>query len=359
MPKRIVIVGGGYVGVDLAKNLEDKADVTLIEQRSHFVHTPAMLRAVVQPSILDRALIPYDRLLKRGRRVQARAAKVDDSGVIMDDGKRVEADIIVVATGSENTMPFKAKGGDIEGLRAANARVHGTLQKATSVAIVGGGAVGVELAGEITHAMPNTRITLITDQPSLFPDLPKKLGSQLAGKLRGAGVDLVFGARADNLESLTEPYSGTLTLSNGQEISADLIFPTIGSRAVSALLETLPGTEKGSANRYKVDNRLRPSSLANVYAAGDVVDAGDVMSIVAISRQLPWLKKALQALVDGKRVEDLKPYKPWNKAPILVPLGPRRGNSFLGLMTVGDGLTSKIKGKDLFLTRYNKALGQI
>ena len=71
MGKRIAIVGGGYLGAELAKAMDDIADVTLIEPRSHFVHASAMIRAVVQPSLVEDSLIPYDRLLKRGRVVAA------------------------------------------------------------------------------------------------------------------------------------------------------------------------------------------------------------------------------------------------------------------------------------------------
>ncbi|MEO4044785.1 FAD-dependent oxidoreductase [Hoeflea sp. CAU 1731] len=358
MTKRIAIIGGGYIGARLAKTLENKADITLIEQRSHFVHTPAMIRAVVDPSIVDSALIPFGNLLTSGKFVQARAANVDGRGVTLEDGARIEADYIVVATGSENAKPFKAAGDDIEGLRADNARIHAMLKGANTVAIVGAGAVGTELAGEIAHYMPEKKVTLISDQPRLFPDMPSKLGNGLTTKLKSAGVDLVFGARAENLESLAEPYSGTLTLSNGTQISADLIFPVIGSRASSELLEDLPGAARGSSNRIKVDGWMRPSSLPNVFAAGDVAETGDGMTIVAASRQQPWLTKALSELVDGKSVEDLKPYKPWDKAPILVPLGPRKGNSYLVAFTAGDLVTRFMKGKDLFVPKYTKLLGR-
>jgi pyruvate/2-oxoglutarate dehydrogenase complex dihydrolipoamide dehydrogenase (E3) component len=315
---------------------------------------------VVDPGLLDRALIPYDRLLSRGTLVQARAAGVDEGGVTLEDGTRIDADYVVVATGSENAMPFKAKGANIDGLRADNARINRMLTAAKSVAIVGAGAVGTELAGEIAHFIPEKEVTLISDQSALFPDMPPKLGAALKTKLEAAGVKLVLGARADNLESLTEPYTGELTLSNGQSVAADLIFPVIGSRGSSELLEALPGAEKGSSNRVKVDGWMRPSSLPNVFAAGDVADMGDGMTIVATSRQLPWLKKTLASLLDGKTLEEVKPYAPWKagKAPILIPLGPQMGNSFLVLFTAGDFLTRMMKGKDLFLAKYTKALGR-
>tara|TARA_R110000787_G_scaffold181305_1_gene293439 strand:- start:379 stop:1461 length:1083 start_codon:yes stop_codon:yes gene_type:complete len=359
MSKRIAIVGGGYIGADLAKSLDDTAEITLIEPRSHFVHAPAMIRAVVDPSLTDHALIPYDRLLRKGRVLRARATGIDANGVTLDDGQRVEADYVVVATGSSNATPFKPVGDDIEGLRKANQRIHDQLKAAHTIGIVGAGAVGTELAGEIAHAMPDKEITLISDTDRLFPTMPEKLGTALAAKLRDAGVTLILGMRAENLQSLTEPYAGGLKLSDGTDHEFDLIFPVLGSRASSDLLETLPGATKSTANRVEVDAWLRPSSLPNVFAAGDVSDAGDAMTIVAASRQLPWLKATLKALPAGKTLEETKPYKPWGpKAPILVPLGPKRGNSFLGLFTAGDWVTRKMKGEDLFLKKYNKLLNQ-
>lgn len=143
-------------------------------------------------------------------------------------------------------------------------------------------------------------------------------------------------------------------MDNGETVNADLIFPAIGSRAVSGLLEGLPGAVKSNAGRIKTDVWMRPSTLPNVFAAGDVSDAGDAMTIVATNRQLPWLTKLLCAVVDGAKVEDQKGYTPWGKAPILVPLGPEKGNSFLVLFTAGNAITSLIKGKDLFLKKGNK-----
>lgn len=360
MSKQIAIVGGGYIGAELAKALDDKAAVTLIEPNSHFVHAPAMIRAVVTPALLDQALIPYDNLLSKGKTVQARATGIDVDGVTLDSGEKIAADYIVVATGSSNAKPFKPGDGDIAGLRAENARVHDMLNAADTVSIVGAGAVGTELAGELAHFMPEKKITLISADPTLFPTMPRKLGAQLETKLRAAGVTLILGAQAENLQSLTTPYEGALKLSNGAEITTGLIFPAVGSRATSALLEGLDGAVKSTANRIKTDPWMRPSALPNVFAAGDVADMGDAMTIVASSRQLPWLKKTLTALIDGKALEDQKPYAPWaaGKAPILVPLGPKIGSSFVVLFTAGNLMTSMAKGKDLFVSKYRKLFGQ-
>ena len=359
MGKRIAIVGGGYLGAELAKAMDDIADVTLIEPRSHFVHASAMIRAVVQPSLVEDSLIPYDRLLKRGRVVAARATGVDGEGVTLDSGARVDADYIVVATGSNYAAPFKPKGADIDGLRAASRAAHEKLQAAKTVGIIGAGAVGVELAGEIAEAMPDKKITVITMDDKLFAAKPDSLGASLSKKLKASGVELILGKKVEGLTSMTEPHAGSVTLEGGPERAFDLIFPVLGARACSDLLKNLPGAEVTAAERIKTDGHLRPSSLPNVFAAGDVADPGDNMTIVAVSRQLPWLKKTLTGLITGRKLADMKTYRPWGtEAPIVLPLGPERGNSFLMLFTAGDWITKKVKGADLFVPKYQKLLNR-
>ncbi|WP_201590965.1 NAD(P)/FAD-dependent oxidoreductase [Psychrobacter fozii] len=359
MTKKIIIVGGGYLGAELAKSLENHLDVTLIEQRKAFVHAPAMIRAIVNPTLLDRALMPYDNLLSVGKVLHGKVTSVDESGVTLMDGTRVDADYIVISTGSTNGAAFKPAGDSIDDFRAVITGLHAKLKAASSVAIVGAGTVGSEMAGEISYGMPDKHVTLISSEASLFLQMPPKFGAELTSKLNDAGVDVKFGVRVNNLESLTDPYSGTLELSDGTTVIADLIIPAVGSHAVSDILARLPNINIEKSGRVKVDNYLRPSGLANVFAAGDVASGGDAMTIVAVGRQVPWLTKMLKALAAGKQLEEIKPYEPWKegKAPLFLPLGPKKGNSFLVIGTFGDWITSMIKGKDLFISKYRKIFG--
>ena len=92
MARRLVIVGGGYVGAELARALDDHATVTLVEEREAFCHAPAMIRAVVAPDLVERALFPYDRLLRKGTVLRARATAVDAGAVTLTDGRTLAAD---------------------------------------------------------------------------------------------------------------------------------------------------------------------------------------------------------------------------------------------------------------------------
>lgn len=356
MQKKIVIVGGGFVGFEVAKGLQKHADVTLIEQREAFSLQPATIRSLVDPSLINKLLIPYDKLLSHGRVLRARVVSIQFDSVTLADGTMVAADYILVATGSTYAAPFKPSGESVEDFVRSSKETGKLLADAKTVAIVGAGAVGTELAGEIATAQPGKKITLISSENSLFPLYNRRLGKSLAQKLSALGVDVVFGQRAEDLQQTGAPFSGSITLTNGNKIEADLIFPVVGSKARSELLSDLPGVESGALGRIKTDSWMRPSVYPNLFIAGDIADVGDGMTIVATARQNPWMIKTFKALITGKSIESLKPYAPWKKAPILIPLGTKKGNSWL-FAVVGNLVTSAMKGKDAFIPKYRKAFG--
>ncbi|MEM9516909.1 MAG: FAD-dependent oxidoreductase [Actinomycetota bacterium] len=356
MKKSLVVVGGGFVGVTVAKGLQSSLDVTLVEPRSHFVHAPAMIRGLVDRSVDDAALIEYDGLLPDGTLIRAAANGVDASGVTLDDGRRVDADFVVIATGSSNGV-FTPAGASLEEFRSIRDGVGAQLRNAQRVVIVGAGAVGIELAGEIAHALPQINVTLVTSGTSLLPDSPRKLGRMLTRKLEQMGVELVLGARVEQLPRPTEPGAGPVRLDDGRELEADLVFATVGARPNTDLLSTLPGATRTPSGRIAVDEFLRPSEFVNVFAAGDAIDAGDGMTVYATTRHEAWLRKALTALATGRSFDRIKPYRAATRSPLLVPLGPDRGASYLMVGTFGDRITRAAKGGDLQIPKWRKILG--
>lgn len=360
--KRVIIVGGGYAGFTLARTLDADADVTLIEPRDRFVHNVAAMRALVEPKLFDRIAIPYDRLLKRGTVLRARAVETADRSVKLSDGRTIEGDVIVVATGSTYASPFKPKGDDVAGIIAASRAAHDQLRAAKSVAIVGAGAVGTELAGEIAAGMKSKAVTLISSTPTLFPEFSPGLGRKLEAQLKHMGVKLRLGVTARALKQTDAPFAGRLDMTDGPAVQADLIFPVIGAKPVTDLLRALPGAKFDAIGRAEVDGWLRPSSHPNTFALGDAIAVGDGMTIVAIMRQQPWLTKTIKAVLAGKKTESLPRYTPWPSPPILIPLGAKKGASVLPVtrkgVVVGPFLTSVIKGRELFVPRYQKEFGR-
>jgi NADH dehydrogenase FAD-containing subunit len=358
--KRVIIVGCGYAGYSLARALDQHADVVVVEPRDAFLHNVAAIRAVTEPKLLDRIILPYGKLLKRGKVMRDRVVALEGKAVKLASGASLEGDVIVIATGSGYARPFKPETETLSDFAATSRAVHEQLKAAKSVAIVGAGTVGTELAGEIAVAMKRKKITLVSSAPALFPTYPEGLGRSLQAQLKAMRVDIVTGT-VKSLASTTAPFSGRLEMQSGPAIDADIIFPAIGSRADGNLLRTIKGAEFDAQGRLKVDAWLRPAGLKHVFVLGDAASTGDYMSIVAIMRQQPWLTKAIRGVLGGKQVDRLPGYTPWPSAPVLVPLGPRKGASVLPLtrkgVVVGPFLTSAIKGKKLFLPRYHHEFG--
>ncbi|MEH6757091.1 MAG: FAD-dependent oxidoreductase [Parasphingorhabdus sp.] len=360
MNKKITIVGGGYAGTMLAKALDGYADITLIEAREKWVHNVAMIRAMARPELLDEIVIPYKNLLKNGRVVRSRVTAIDGNIAMLGDGTPIDSDMIVIATGSTYAAPFKMQGEDSTHFLSKAKKVIVQIDKAQNIVIVGAGAVGSELAGELAFARPEKRITLISPDDSLFPSYPAKLGRMMQRQLGDLGVKLRLGERIKKLKRTDEPFipsKNMIKLSDGFPIDADLVIPVIGSKPVTDLLQSLGGVIFDENGRACVDGWFRPTENPDLFAVGDIASTGDTMTIVGLTRQVNWLTKAIKANLRGKAMKDIRPYKPWSKPLILLPLGPDKGASALPFGVTGPLLTSAIKGKKLFIPRYQREFG--
>ncbi|MFL6110957.1 MAG: FAD-dependent oxidoreductase, partial [Catenulispora sp.] len=107
MRKKVAIVGGGYGGAKAAKSLDEELDVVLIDPKDAFVHNAAALRALVRPDWAENIFFPYETLLKNGTVVRDHAVGVDPRGVQLASGGRVDADYVVLASGSSYSFPAK------------------------------------------------------------------------------------------------------------------------------------------------------------------------------------------------------------------------------------------------------------
>jgi pyruvate/2-oxoglutarate dehydrogenase complex dihydrolipoamide dehydrogenase (E3) component len=315
---------------------------------------------VVDPTLIDRILIPYDRLLRRGSVLQERAVRVTGEGVVLSNGDHIESDLVVVATGSRYASPFKPQGDSTRDFAETLRSINTQIRQSDRIAIVGGGAVGVELAGEVSSAKLGKVVTLISATPSLLPGYPEGLAAEVAKQLRDMGVSLQLGVRVESLQAMDSPFTGSL--GQGQDgLETQLVFPALGARPVTALFQQMDGVAFDPHGRVQVDAWLRPAGAERVFALGDAAATGDPMTIVAITRQVPWLAKTLRALLDGRSLDQLPAYRPWPVRGILVPLGPRDGASLLPILRngvqVGSWFTKVLKGRHLFIPRYHKEFG--
>lgn len=357
-PPRVVVVGGGYAGITVAKALDGEADVVLVEPRDTFVHHIGALRALVDPAFAPTIFMPLDRLLTNGRVVNERAARVDAARVLLASGEELAADYVVLATGSRYPYPAKPETELAEDALARLREGHAALAAAGRALIVGAGPVGLELAGEIRTAFPEMRITIVDAADDILegPYAPA-LRAELRAQLEALGVELLLGAP---LEALPSTAPGSLApvaarTAAGQDVSADVWFRCFGVTPVSDYLGDDLAAARTPGGFIAVTPELRVLGQERVFALGDVSTADRKMAGIA-RQQAEVVVGNIRALHAG--AGELVAYERF-PAAIAVPLGPEGGaGQFPGQEEiVGAQTVAEVKGRDLMVGGLAAILG--
>jgi len=361
MGATVAIIGGGYGGAALAKALDSDFDVVLIDPKDSFVHAVAALRGLVSAPWAERMFFSFDGLLRRGRLVRDRAVSVDPAGVTTSDGTRIEADYIVLASGSAYPYPAKMDLDDTAAALARQAVTRAELGSARSVLLIGAGPVGLELAGEIAEEWPDKSVTILDVADDILggqylPELRAALREQLASRR----VELVLGS------PLTEQPPGeagvrapfTVTTEAGREIEADIWFRCYGVTPSSDYLRGELAAARRADGFVEVDEQLRVVGSDNVFAIGDVTAVPEAKRSKAASDHALVVAGNIRALAEGTTATAV--YQP-GPAAVLIPIGPAGGASQVpgpeGPVVLDAAATTQYKSGDLLIGRYQELFG--
>jgi len=354
----VVVVGGGYGGVTVAKALDETTSVVLVEPRDEFMHNIAALRALVDPSWLPRIFLPYAGLLAAGRVVRDRAVLVEPGRVVTASGAEIPADFVVLASGS--TYPFPAKSDLADAERSAEQirTAHRALTEADRVLLVGAGPVGIELAGEIRAVWPDKSIVLMDERPELLggPFMPE-LRVELGRQLEALGVELVLGSPLVEPPPTEPGQLATFTVAtrSGSELTADIWFRCYGVVPNSDYLGDALSPSRRADGFVEVGPTLQVRGQTTVFALGDLSTADAKMAGFA-RRQAAVVAANITALASGD--DELVDYEPIGAA-IAVPIGPTGGaGQFPGQdEIVGPEVIAGVKGRDMMVEPFTELFG--
>jgi len=348
----VLVVGGGYGGINVAKQLDDVADVTLVDPTEAFVHNIAAWRVLVEPELIDRIFLPYDRLLANGRFVRDRAVAVDGRRVTLASGDVLEPEYLVLATGSSYPFPAKIEEPDVGSARLRLRAAHEALLGADRALIVGAGPSGLELAGEIKAFYPDKHVTIVDAAGDILAGpYDQALRDELRRQLDELGVELELGHALTELPSTPPATLGPIRIAteDGNELVADIWFRAFGVRPHSEYLDGGSLSDRRDDRGYlRVDEQLRVAGETNVFAVGDLADADRDMAGIA-GRQAGVVAGNIRALITGEGE-----LVAWETMPplIAIPLGPEGGAGFIGDGVASAATISEIKGRDMGMSHY-------
>jgi len=360
----VVVVGGGYGGASVAKALDDVADVVLVEPKDAFVHAVGTLRAAVDASWEDRIFFPYDRLLSRGRVVHEYAQLVSPTEVRFSTTNAIDADFLVLATGTAYPFPAKFLESDTWVARARLARLRHALGTAERALLVGAGPVGLELAGELVSAFPDLGITIVDQAEDALTtgDYLPELRSSIRSQLEARGVVFELGSPLGDLPPCDvgelEPF--TVQTTAGRHIDAQIWFRCYGTLPVTDYLDH----ELAGARRWDGELAVTPTlnvrGFPTVFAVGDITAVKETKRASAAQAHATVVAANIRALIEGR-----EPTATYAAAPerIVLPLGPEGGSSQVveadGTRRVlGPQETSALKGADLFSADIAELFGR-
>jgi NADH:ubiquinone reductase (H+-translocating) len=392
---RIVIIGGGFGGIQIAKSLKNKdVQVIIIDKHNYHVFQPLMYQ--VATSVLEAESIAYPirKIFKGAKNVYFRQGEVEE--IIPEEKKiiigsdEMHYDYLVIATGAKtnyfgnegltiSSMPMKSIPEALDlrsmilqnfekALRNSNERKR---QGMMNIVIAGAGPTGVELAGALgelkMHVLPKDypeldfsqmNIYIVQSGDRVLPMLSEKSSARAKKYLEKLGVEVVLNTR------VLDFFGDYVQTSTEHDIIARTLIWTAGviGNPIGGIGED--GINRGGRILVNEVNRLR--NYVDVYAIGDVAcmiseeyPHGHPMVAPAAMQQGKHLAKNILYKIEGK---EMKPFKYKDKGAMatvgknkaVVELGNAKfGGTFAWSVWMAVHLMSLVGFRNKIITFFN------
>ena len=340
--QKIVIVGGGFGGIELAKRLrKENVDVIILDKHNYHTFQPLLYQVATGGLEADSIAFPIRKIFKGQKNLTFRVTEVQK--VIPEENKllttigEISYDFLIIATGStsnffgqdeiqQNAMPMKSipEALNLRSLILQNLEASliakDPQEKAglLNFVVVGGGPTGVETAGALAelkkHVLKNDYAEIDINQVNIYliegsPELLGPMSPQAQRKsqefLEEMGVMVYTEARVKS-------YDGkTISLLDGRNIPSATVIWSAGVKGV--VLDGLKQECTVRGNRLKVDKINKVDCYQNIYAIGDVAAMiteetpnGHPGVAPAAIQQGTLLAKNLINIIHGKPTENFK-----------------------------------------------------
>lgn len=348
MTKRLLLLGGGHaqcaVLADFARRPLSGVELLLVSPNRHAVYSGMVPGWIAGDYRFEQCRIDLALLAARAgaRLVQARATSLDADArrVVLDSGESLDYELLSLDVGSSAAVAGIAGAEHAVTLRPIEElepvllrlEVQARQDRLRSMAVVGGGAAGIESALALHHRLASRagqalQVSLLADTPSLLPGHCARARTLVREALARQGIAVRLAATVQAL------HSGGVRLASGEQIAADAVILATGPAPHAWLVASkLALDERGFV---AVDDGLRSVSHPEVFGAGDAVTTIDhprpKAGVFAV-RQGPVLALNLRQVLSG---DAPRPYVSPERALAIFNTGDRRAIAAWGDLAAG------------------------
>ncbi len=373
---RVVIIGGGFGGIELAKKLKDKpVEVLMVDKNNYHTFQPLLYQVAMGDIEADSIAFPIRKIFAGQKNFAFRMANVEqinpEKNTISTDIGEIAYDYVVLATGAttnyfgndelqNHTMPMKSipEALNLRSLilqnieKAIIAESQDEREALLNFVVVGGGPTGVELSGALaemrnyvlTYDYPELRkedmkVYLVEGKERVLAVMSTQASKKASDFLTELGVEVHNSVHVKS-------YDGQkLIIDSGKEITTRNVLWAAGVRG--EVIKGIPHDVIVRGNRIQTDEFNRVKGCVNVFAIGDVAaiitpetpDGHPGVAPAAI-QQGKQLAKNLILLSNGQNPEPFKYFDKGSLATVgknlaVADLGKIRFQGFFAWLVWG------------------------
>jgi NADH dehydrogenase len=351
--KHIVIIGGGFAGINMAKELAHKKElqVTLVDRNNYNFFPPLLYQVATGMLDISSISIPFRTLFNGKKNLNFRIGELEE--VIPNENKiklstgELDYDYLVIATGTKsnffgmeniekNSLPMKTVNQAIklrnylimEAEKYSFCTDEDEKRKMRNIVISGAGPSGVEIAGMIAEmrkrklidiypAFTNEKLNiyLVDGAPTVLPPMRKKSQEYTLKSLKDLGVIV-------KLNKMVSDYKDDkVFFKDGETIETKTLIWTAGVTAIK--FKGIPEESYEKGNRLSVDAFNKVNHTENIYAIGDACiqktdknfPEGHPQLGAVAQQQGESLAEIFEAMVENKK---RKPFKYNDKGAMAI-----------------------------------------
>jgi len=352
--KKLVILGGGYGGMRvlqeiLPNQLPDDVSITLVDCNPyHSLKTEfyALAAGTISDQHIRVSFPEHERLSYICASVKS--ISLEDNEVFLEDDTKIVYDDLVIGLGCvdkyHNVPGAKEYTYSLQTIHKARKTYQAlnNLGECASVAIVGAGLSGVELAAELIESRPDLKIKLFDRGANILSAFSPRLSDYVAGWFKKNNVEIISKSNITKVEE-------NILYNHDIPIQSDVIVWTAGIQPHKIVRE-LP-IEKANSGRVKVTPLHQVPGYENVFVVGDCADLDHAPSGQLAEAQAEQIAMVLLKKWKGEPLPNELPKL--KLKGVLGSLGKKHGFGLVADRTVTGRVARILKSGSLWMHRYH------